>query len=548
MQIYNVNISQVKLLRNQIGVIMKSQFVITVCLLLILEVLPVSMPAQQLAQDQDRFVGAGTSVYYWRNFYTYWNQLSPGNDGKWGSVEAVRGTYNWTNLDILYNYSKGTNLIFKEHVFVWGQQEPGWIASLDTASQRAAVEKWISEYAKRYPLTAIIDVVNEPFHAVPSYKNALGGNGATGWDWVINAFKLARKYCPSTAKLILNEYSVLQDYTITTNYITIINLLKDRGLIDGIGIQGHYFEFRSHVNATTGNYIYSPATLKSNLIRLAALGLPIYITEFDIDEANDANQLAQMQTYFPVFWTSPAVKGITFWGYIQNDVWTSHPDTYLLLSDGTERPAMQWLKAYVLKPIPPVLLSPSGADPVQRNPVLKWSPSKKATSYKIQVSDVRAFSTINIDTTITDTVIQLPPLGANKMYYWHVSAVNSNGASDFTDIIAFTTNDRIVSIEEKDELPVEFVLMQNYPNPFNPSTNISYKIPYSSFVTLKVYDELGREVTTLVNEFKNAGVYNTQFSSFNLPLRANSQFSSGVYFYTLKAGNFVQTKKMILIK
>jgi endo-1,4-beta-xylanase len=512
------------------------------CIMLFLELIPNTISAQQLAQDKDRFLGAGTSVYYWRNFYTYWNQLSPGNDGKWGSVETVRGTYNWTNLDILYNYAKGTNVIFKEHVFVWGQQEPSWVASLDTASQRAAVDKWISEYAKRYPLTAIADVVNEPFHAVPSYKNALGGNGTTGWDWVINAFKMARKYCPSTTKLILNEYSVLHDDNVTTNYINLIKLLQDRGLIDGVGIQGHYFEFRSHVNATSGNYVYSPTTLKNNLNRIAALGLPIYITEFDIDETSDSNQLAQYQIYFPVFWANPAVKGITFWGYIQNDVWTSHPDTYLLLSDGTERPAMQWLKTYVLKPIPPVLLSPTGSDAVQRNPLLKWSSSKKATSYRIQVTDVRTFASVKKDTTVADTTLQLTPLLANTMYYWRVSAINTNGASDFADFSFFTTNDKIVTIEERNDLLSEFKLMQNYPNPFNPSTNISYQIPSSGYVTLKVYDELGREAMTLVNEYQNAGIHNSQFSIIN------SQLSSGIYFYTVRAGNYVQTKKMMLIK
>jgi endo-1,4-beta-xylanase len=523
----------------------KKMFATVLSFLLLIQLLTGNLTAQskQLAPDNSRFIGAGTSVYYWRDFYKYWNQLSPGNDGKWGSVESVRGTYNWTNLEYLYLYANSTNLIFKEHVLVWGQQEPSWVASLDTASQRAAVEKWISTLCKKYSdKLALIDVVNEPFHAVPSYKNALGGNGITGWDWVINAFKLARKYAPSTAKLILNEYSVLQDYTITTNFINLINLLKDRGLIDAVGIQGHYFEFRSHVNATSGTYVYSATALRENLDRIAAIGLPIYVTEFDIDEAVDANQLAQMQIYFPVFWTSPAVKGITFWGYIQNDVWSSHPDTYLLLSDGTERPALQWLRTYVLKPIPPVLLSPASGDAVQRNPLLKWRSSKLATSYRVQITDVRYFASVKIDTTVADTVLQLAPLAANTMYFWRVSAVNSNGSSDNTSSFIFNTGSTKIADDQLKQLPAEFKLMQNYPNPFNPSTLITYQLPVSGYVTLKIYDQLGREVTTLVNEFQDAGINNAQFSI------VNSQLSSGLYFYTLRAGNFMQTKKMILIK
>ena len=93
----------------------------------------------------------------------------------------------------------------------------------------------------------------------------------------------------------------------------------------------------------------------------------------------------------------------------------------------------------------------------------------------------------------------------------------------------------------EDESPFsDFKLEQNYPNPFNPSTKIKFQIPVSGFVNLKVYDVLGTEVATLVNEEKFAGSYEVQFNA--------SEFPSGIYFYTLKAGDFIQTKKMILIK
>ena len=92
------------------------------------------------------------------------------------------------------------------------------------------------------------------------------------------------------------------------------------------------------------------------------------------------------------------------------------------------------------------------------------------------------------------------------------------------------------------KLPSEFSLSQNYPNPFNPSTIISYQLPVASHVSLKVYDMLGREISTLVDEFKQAGSYNSHYSILN------SQLPSGIYFYRLQSGNFVSTKKMILIK
>ncbi len=84
------------------------------------------------------------------------------------------------------------------------------------------------------------------------------------------------------------------------------------------------------------------------------------------------------------------------------------------------------------------------------------------------------------------------------------------------------------------------MLYQNYPNPFNPNTKINYSIPQTSFVTLKVYDVLGREVATLVNEEKPIGNYEAEFNSKGM--------SSGMYFYKIEAGNFVKVKKMILLK
>lgn len=98
------------------------------------------------------------------------------------------------------------------------------------------------------------------------------------------------------------------------------------------------------------------------------------------------------------------------------------------------------------------------------------------------------------------------------------------------------------SINDEQKLPTEFQLDQNYPNPFNPATTINYQIAENSFVQLKVYDVIGREVATLVNEIQQPGTYRSTFSI------QNSVYSSGVYFYTLRANNFVQTKKMILLK
>ena len=96
------------------------------------------------------------------------------------------------------------------------------------------------------------------------------------------------------------------------------------------------------------------------------------------------------------------------------------------------------------------------------------------------------------------------------------------------------------SNEIKTSADFDFSLAQNYPNPFNPATIISWEMPVSGFTTLKVYDVLGNEITTLVNEEKPAGRYEINFDANNL--------SSGVYYYRITTGNFTQTKKMILMR
>ncbi len=109
-----------------------------------------------------------------------------------------------------------------------------------------------------------------------------------------------------------------------------------------------------------------------------------------------------------------------------------------------------------------------------------------------------------------------------------------------SEMIAFSNvSDRLLAFD--------FKLEQNYPNPFNPTTNIKYSILKESFVTLKVYDILGKEITTLVNEKKPLGNYSVNFNAINLP--------SGVYFYRMQAipegrqaGSFVSTKKFVLLK
>jgi endo-1,4-beta-xylanase len=214
----------------------------------------------------------------------------------------------WAGLDFAWNYTKSKGYLFKGHTFVWGQQIPYWVAGLSAADQAYQVEEWIKLYCQRYPDYQLIDVVNEPLHETPNYANSIGGTGATGWDWVIWAYQKARQYCPN-AKLLINEYDVLNNDGNLAKYIQIINLLKARSLIDGIGEQAHHFEYTSMTQ------------LQTNLNTLAATNLPIYISELDFDLGDNTQHLNRMKQVVPLFYEHPSVKGITFWGYIRGDTW-----------------------------------------------------------------------------------------------------------------------------------------------------------------------------------------------------------------------------------
>jgi endo-1,4-beta-xylanase len=246
---------------------------------------------------------------------------------------------------------------------------------------------------------------------------------------------MARNIFPATTKLIINDYGIVSNSSSTIQYLGLIRQLQTENLIDGIGVQAHAFS----TNVTN-------ATMIKNLDSLATTGLPVQVTEMDIDGPTDPTQLTNYQRIFPALWEHPGVEGITLWGW-KPGLWRNDQAAYLIDLSGAERPALEWLRSYVQ-------------------------------------------STVDVKT----------------------------GPS----------------------ITSQFQLFNNYPNPFNPSTIIKYSVPMTAEISLKIFDMLGREVTTLVNEVKTSGTYEVTFNAYNL--------SSGVYFYQLRARDFVSTKKLLLIK
>ena len=146
-------------------------------------------------------------------------------------------------------------------------------------------------------------------------------------------------------------------------------------------------------------------------------------------------------------------------------------------------------------------------------------------------------------------VFQIPLLSLNELdpftiYYWRVSAQNQYGSSIWADPIGFRT-ESVLAVREESKIPADYNLSQNFPNPFNPSTKIRFSLPKSGYVELKVFDILGREVIELVNEEFAPGSYSVGWNGRN---NSGVQVPSGLYIYIIRVGEFISSKKMMLIK
>ena len=190
----------------------------------------------------------------------------------------------------------------------------------------------------------------------------------------------------------------------------------------------------------------------------------------------------------------------------------------------------------------PILYSPgNNTQGWNTSLTLVWYKVSNAANYYVQVATDSLFNILVVDdTTLTDSTKAISGLLQNNTwYYWRVNGRNAAGLGPWSDIWRFAVgNIGIKLIGNK--IPKEFKLIQNYPNPFNPITKIRFDLPKNINVKLTIYDMLGREIETIVNEHLSAGRYEVTFDG--------TKYTSGVYYYRLNAGEFVETKKMILVK
>lgn len=324
-------------------------------LLLVAAGLCVLPAAAQLSSNPDKFLGNITTdgnVEYGsaEKYYTLWNQITPENETKWDAIEGSgRGIFTFERADRSANYAKKHHFPFKYHTFIWGSQYANWINNLTTAEQYKAIVEYLDGVKEHYPNLEIIDVVNEAIdgHAPAPYKAALGGNGRTGYDWIIKAFQLAHERWPN-AILVYNDYNSFTWQK--SQFINLVRTLRDAGApIDAYGHQSH--------DLTD----ISLSDFKSAMKEIhTALQMPMYSTEFDIGTNDDSKQKTQYKNLIPVLWEADYCAGVTLWGWIYGHTWTGREEDGTRGNSGLirektvdgkkvyeDRPAMTWLREYM---------------------------------------------------------------------------------------------------------------------------------------------------------------------------------------------------------
>jgi hypothetical protein len=205
--------------------------------------------------------------------------------------------------------------------------------------------------------------------------------------------------------------------------------------------------------------------------------------------------------------------------------------------------SVRWYFRVVTIPPAPNLVSPPNNSTNQPPTVmLDWDSLASANTYRIQLATDSLFNSIVFDTSgVTRSYLQMRPgiLLANVKYYWKVNATNLAGTGPWSVVWNFRVNPTGL-YQYSSAIPKEFKLHNNYPNPFNPITKIRFDIPKNTYVKIRIFDLTGKEIMKLLNDYLSAGAYEILWNANN--------YSSGVYFYRIEAGSFVQIKKMVLIK
>lgn len=444
------------------------------------------------------------------------------------------------NLIAQLNWAKRQGFTFRGHTLVWHSQTPGtafFRTGYSASGARLSKEK-MTERMENY-IKEVIRLLHEGWPGLPSamdvVNEAINDNGSdrtTDSEWyqtfgdnsyIMKAFEFTRKYCnqygETQIKLYYNDYST-HVANKANGIVRLCTPIFQAGFLDGIGMQEH----NSTSTPTASQWIASYNKFEPICNEMAVTELDVRTYSANPSEtllAQQANQYAQLfKCFVERSYYSGRGKIISVSKDGLNDQYTfvTNESTSLWTANNQCKPAF-----YAVVDV--------GIYYNKLDSLLKYVASLNESEYTTQSWTNYSNALNSAQNAFLQTYSTYSPA--------HTSLKNSFNDLNkaINDLVKISTD-----LAGNINIPEDFSLYQNYPNPFNPSTVIDYQIASYSHVQLKVYDLLGREVATLVNEYKQPGKYNVEFRVQNLEL------PSGVYLYNLRAGNFSDTKKFILLK
>ncbi len=508
-----------------------------------------------------------------------WIRLSGAAGIVWDMVEHTQNTYNWNNADSMISafYNAGINVLVTIGVSNNAYQSINGYLPADSN----AYKTFISKMAERYDGDGIDDAPGPP--VVSAWQI---GNEVDGWWKDTNEnYATLMKESYSTIKSVNPKAKILIAGMAgplgISKYSSILSYINNGKYLDVFDFHWHATSGGNYKNHNTrnpdiiNNFDQLLSEIKNTLNNNNYINSEIWTTEMSISDINPAGQTEKIQAVDLVKrYVYPGAKGvdIIFWGtlYEQSGFGgvsgnTNYFNTQGLinnpLNDGLSHKKLAY---YTYKKMVEVL---EGSDwnniaTVQEQDgvyIYKFTNQGKPIWIAWNDNSVARTITISgISSNRVKTTEAVPKYESGKDVADYATAFRMDTLVVTNGAVALTLGQRPVFIEpptltsvedEGENIPQEFVLYQNYPNPFNPTTTIRFSLPQRTYVMLKVFDVLGREVATLVDDYKQPGIYNSQFSIRNLPAgRQGFQLPSGVYFYQLSAGGKSITRKLILIR
>ncbi len=368
---------------------------------------------------------------------------------------------------------------------------------------------------------------------------------------------------PSTGLSFEIEFNTTGTFTGTATYTNITNTYYSLDTL--IAGETYYYKIRSYDGSSYSDWSstqsFEVIGTGGSLVPVASWpigGATVYSTDQQLSWYLNGSSLGlsfQLEVNTTgTFTGTPTYTGITNLNYTLTGLTEGSTVYWKVRSfNGSTPSAWSTEEHFVVynsnAPLMPLTGSPAGGVVINTNaPVISWvlpAPNSGLT-YELQFSDNSNMEDVTVISNLTAPKLEIRDLDNNTTYYWRVrSKLGENNYSSYSALASFNTGTGVTSVKEETIVPTNFYMSQNYPNPFNPTTNIRFGIPEASNVKVVIYNMLGQQIKVLVNNSFAAGTYNLTWDGTN---DMGVKVAGGAYIYRISAGNFISTKKMVLLK